>query len=259
VGADYVRGDNIFYQDKHYVYVSHLPSSDESFSGDDGLNDFEQLLLNGAIKELGIHVETTGAGGSAEKAQNSFYAANQDLEFVDRLPGSGLVRTSGSARMGDPMQNGDGVFNSLDDQLYNELNPGNDGIYGTMDDFYSSTPYADVASKAGHVDSDSDNNKDLLDLSNDLSDFSVADFVDYTQTVANFRAINGGTMSRINYANRILEENKINLESARGRIMDTDISLEASKMARQNVIMQASAAMVTQANQMQQIVLQLLQ
>ena len=75
-------------------------------------------------------------------------------------------------------------------------------------------PYQSVATKAGHIDSDADNNKDLLDLSNDLGDFSVADFVDYTQTVANFRAINGGTMSRINFANRIMEENKINLESA---------------------------------------------
>ena len=224
VGEDYERGDNIFYEGKHYIYVSHLPSSDESFSGEDGLNDFEQLLLNGAIKELGIHVETTGAGGASDKAQNSFYKADSDLEFVDRLAGSGLVRTSGAARMGDPMQNGDGVFNSIDDQIYNELNPGNDGIFGTMDDFYSATPYQSVATKAGHIDSDADNNKDLLDLSNDLGDFSVADFVDYTQTVANFRAINGGTMSRINFANRIMEENKINLESARGRIMDTDIS-----------------------------------
>ena len=259
VGADYERGDNIFYQGKHYVYVSPIPSSDEVFSGDDGLNDFEQLLLNGAVKELGVHIETTGAGGSANKSPNSFYGANLDLEFVDRLPGSGLVRTSGAARQGDPSQDGDGVFNSVDDQLYNELNPGNDGIYGTMDDFYSSTPYGNVATGAAHSDSDADNNKDLLDLSNDLADFSVADFVDYTQTVANFRAVNGGTMSRINYTNRILEENKVNLESARGRIMDTDIALEASKMARQNVIMQASAAMVTQSNQMQQIVLQLLQ
>jgi flagellin len=66
-------------------------------------------------------------------------------------------------------------------------------------------------------------------------------------------------MSRLNYASRILEENRVNLESAHGRIMNTDVALEASKMARQNVIMQASAAMVTQANQMNQIVLQLLQ
>ena len=82
---------------------------------------------------------------------------------------------------------------------------------------------------------------------------------DSIQTIANFRAVNGGTMSRLNYANRILEENRVNLESAHGRIMNADIALESSKIARQNVIIQASAAMVTQANQMNQIVLQLLQ
>ena len=157
------------------------------------------------------------------------------------------------------MQNGDSIFNSYDDLLYNSLNAGNDGVYGTMDDFYSTTPYGNVALSAAHTDADLDNNVDLLNSANDLSDFSVADFVDYIQTVANFRAVNGGTMSRLNYANRILEENRINLESARGRIMDADIALESSKIARQNVIMQASAAMVTQANQMNQMVLQLLQ
>ena len=259
INTDYERGDNIFYQDKHYVYVSDIPSSDESFGGDDGINDFQQLLLSGAIKELGVYVDTVGAGGSSTKSKDSFYAANQELEFVDRLPDSGEVRTSGVQRRGDPMQNGDGIFNTLDDQFYNALNAGNDGIYGTMDDFYSTTPYTEIASSAAHTDADADNNLDLMDTANDLGDFSVADFVDYIQTIANFRAVNGGTMSRLNYANRILEENRVNLESAHGRIMNADIALESSKIARQNVIIQASAAMVTQANQMNQIVLQLLQ
>ena len=259
INTDYERGDNIFYQDKHYVYISHLPSSDESFGGEDGINDFQQLLLSGAIKELGVYVDTVGAGGSSTKSEDSFYAANQELEFVDRLPDSGEVRTSGVQRRGDPMQNGDGIFNTLDDQFYNALNAGNDGIYGTMDDFYSTTPYSEIASSAAHTDADADNNLDLMDTANDLGDFSVADFVDYIQTIANFRAVNGGTMSRLNYANRILEENRVNLESAHGRIMNADIALESSKIARQNVIIQASAAMVTQANQMNQIVLQLLQ
>ena len=259
VNTDYERGDNIFYQGKHYVYVSHLPSSDETLGGDSGVNDFQSLLLNGAVKELGVYVDTVGAGGSSNKSKDSFFAANQELEFVDRLADSGEVRTSGVARRGDPMQNGDGIFNSLDDQLYNGLNAGNDGIFGTMDDFYSTTPYGDVATAAAHTDADADNNRDLLSTGNDLGDFSVADFVDYIQTVANFRAVNGGTMSRLNYSNRILEENRINLEAAHGRIMNADIALEAAKMARQNVIIQASAAMVTQANQMNQVVLQLLQ
>jgi flagellin-like hook-associated protein FlgL len=259
VNTDYQRGDNIFFEGKHYVYVSNLPSSDESLGGNDGVNDFQQLLSNGAIKELGVYVDTVGAGGSKSKSKDSFYAANQDLEFLDRLPNSGEVRTNGVQRRGDPMQNGDSIFNSYDDLLYNSLNAGNDGVYGTMDDFYSTTPYGNVALSAAHTDADLDNNVDLLNSANDLGDFSVADFVDYIQTVANFRAVNGGTMSRLNYANRILEENRINLESARGRIMDADIALESSKIARQNVIMQASAAMVTQANQMNQLVLQLLQ
>jgi flagellin len=128
-----------------------------------------------------------------------------------------------------------------------------------MDDYYTTTAFSDVAKKGGHVDSDADNNKDLLDVSNGLEDFSVADFVDYIQTVANFRAVTGGTLSRLDYASRMLEENQINLEAAHGRIMDADMAKEAAKMAQQNVLLQAGAAMVSQANQMNQIVLQLLQ
>ena len=41
--------------------------------------------------------------------------------------------------------------------------------------------------------------------------------------------------------------------------MDADIATEAARMAQQNVLMQAGAAMVSLANQMNQIVLQLLQ
>ena len=95
VNTDYQRGDNIFFEGKHYVYVSNLPSSDESLGGNDGVNDFQQLLSNGAIKELGVYVDTVGAGGSKSKSKDSFYAANQDLEFLDRLPNSGEVRTNG--------------------------------------------------------------------------------------------------------------------------------------------------------------------
>ena len=120
-------------------------------------------------------------------------------------------------------------------------------------------PHSQMQLKGGHVDSDADNNKDLLDTSNNLSDFSVADFVDYVQTIANFRAVNGGTLTRMDYANRMLEENQINLEAAHGRIMDTDMAKEAAKLAQQNVLMQAGAAMVSQANQLNQVVLQLLQ
>ena len=171
----------------------------------------------------------------------------------------GLVRTNSIERLTDPRVGADGIFNSNDDIIYAGLNPGNDGIYGTMDDYYTTTEYSEVARAGGHIDSDADNNKDLLDTSNGLEDFSVADFVDYIQTIANLRAVNGGTLSRLDYASRMLEENSVNLEAARARIMDADMAKEASRMAQQNVLMQAGAAMVSQANQMNSIVLQLLQ
>ena len=102
-------------------------------------------------------------------------------------------------------------------------------------------------------------NKDLLNTANDLQHFSVAAFVDYIQTLANVRAVNGGTMSRLTYAERILEENEINLGAAASRIMDTDMAYESTKMARQNVLIQAAASMVTQANALNNVVLSLLQ
>ena len=99
----------------------------------------------------------------------------------------------------------------------------------------------------------------MLNTANDLQHFSVADFVDYIQTLANVRAVNGGTMSRLTYAERILEENEINLGAAASSIMDTDMAYESTKMARQNVLIQAAASMVTQANALNNVVLSLLQ
>ena len=239
-----------------------MDSSDQLYTagtGQDGITNFEQLLSQGAVTELKLYVDTVGGGGSPNIAKGVYYKPNEDLEFIDRLPNTGLVRTNSIERVTDPRLGADGIFNSNDDIIYAGLNPGNDGIYGTMDDYYTTTAFSEVAKLGGHIDSDADNNKDLLDTSNGLEDFSVADFVDYIQTVANLRAVNGGTMSRLDYASRMLEENQVNLEAARARIMDADMAKEAARMAQQNVLMQAGAAMVSQANQMNSIVLQLLQ
>jgi len=49
-----------------------------------------------------------------------------------------------------------------------------------------------------------------------------------------------------------------NLEAAHGRIMDADIALESTRFARHNVLVQASASMVAQANQLTNIALTVL-
>ena len=262
VSASYTRGDNISHQGKHYVYVSHLDSNDPSYvsPSEDGYTEFGDLLRLGAVQELSMYVDTIAGGGGAALPGGVFYRANQSLDYVDRLPNSGTVRTNTIARRTDsPLPPGDEIYNSQDDQFYGGLNAGNDGIFGTMDDFYASTSDPAIAKSGSHVDADADNNKDLLDSKNSLQHFSVADFVDYIQSLANFRAVNGGTMSRLGYAEDMLQENEINLEAATSRIMDADMAAESTKLARQNVLVQASASMVSQANQMANIVLSLLQ
>ena len=261
INTSYTRGDNIYYQGKNYVYTSHLNSDHALYqSPQDGYTEFSELLRLNAITEVPMFIDTLGGGGSANLPSDIYFRRNQDLQFVDRLPGSGEVRSTNMARRTDaPLPPGDEIFNSPDDAFYGGLQAGNDGIYGTMDDYYSSTADIALAQASPHMDADADNNKDLLDISNNLEDFSVADFVDYIQTLANVRAVNGGTMSRLNYAERILEENEINLGAASSRIMDTDMATESARMARQNVLMQAAASMVSQANAMNNVVLSLLQ
>ena len=72
------------------------------------------------------------------------------------------------------------------------------------------------------------------------------------------RAENGAEQNRIMNSIDLLQTNMTNLEAAHGRIMDADIALESTRFARHNVLVQASAAMTAQANQLTNVALQLL-
>ena len=49
-----------------------------------------------------------------------------------------------------------------------------------------------------------------------------------------------------------------NLAAARGRIVDADFAMETANLSRASILQQAGTAMVAQANQLPQQVLQLL-
>jgi flagellin len=87
---------------------------------------------------------------------------------------------------------------------------------------------------------------------------SVGQFTNIIQRLADVRAENGAELSRLNMTNELLIQNQTNLEAAHGRIMDADVALESTRFARQNVLVQASAAMVAQANQLTSVALQIL-
>jgi flagellin-like hook-associated protein FlgL len=79
------------------------------------------------------------------------------------------------------------------------------------------------------------------------------------QQAADMRAQNGAEMSRINFAQDLLNINAVNLEAANSRIMDVDVAAESSQLARFQILQQAGTAMLAQANTSQQSLVRLLQ
>ena len=91
-----------------------------------------------------------------------------------------------------------------------------------------------------------------------IRDVSVSAFINAIEKLADARAENGAEQNRIMNSINLLQTNVTNLEAAHGRIMDADIALESTRFAMYNVLVQASAAMTAQANQMTNIALSLL-
>ena len=91
-----------------------------------------------------------------------------------------------------------------------------------------------------------------------LGSFSVDSFILALQNVATLRAENGATSSRLQFASEQLEAAKVNMEAARSRIVDTDVAEESTRFARYTILVQAGAAMLSQANNTQASVMQML-
>jgi flagellin len=56
----------------------------------------------------------------------------------------------------------------------------------------------------------------------------------------------------------MLVQNRTNVEAANSRIKDVDVAIESTNYARNNILVQSSAAMLAQANTMASIALSLL-
>jgi flagellin len=78
------------------------------------------------------------------------------------------------------------------------------------------------------------------------------------QKLATRRAENGAYQSVLNYAYNNASLGQMNLEAARGRVVDLDIAEESSNFARANILSQAASSMLAQANNSSSSVLQLL-
>ena len=92
----------------------------------------------------------------------------------------------------------------------------------------------------------------------DIKNVSVSQFIDIISRIADMRAENGAEQNRVTQRIDLLQSNLTNIEAAHGRIMDADIALESTRFARHNILVQASASMTAQANQLSNVALSLI-
>jgi flagellin len=95
---------------------------------------------------------------------------------------------------------------------------------------------------------------DNTDANDSLSQLDVA-----INRINTERAGLGAVINRLNYAVDNLANVSLNTSESRSRIMDADYAKSSSELARTQIISQAATAMLAQANQQPQTVLQLLQ
>ena len=91
-----------------------------------------------------------------------------------------------------------------------------------------------------------------------LASTALADIDLKLDEISTSRATYGAAMSRFEMAIQNLQIAAENQSAARGRIMDADYAAETANMSRAQILQQAGTAMVAQANQLPQQVLQLL-
>ena len=78
------------------------------------------------------------------------------------------------------------------------------------------------------------------------------------ENIVFLRAQTGGSMSRLQFAMDSIATQETNMRSALGRIEDVDMASESANLAKYGILMQASAAMVTQANLSNEVSLSLI-
>jgi flagellin len=91
-----------------------------------------------------------------------------------------------------------------------------------------------------------------------LDQISVGILITALENVSFLRAQNGGSGSRLNFSYESLAQQKTNMRAALGRMVDVDVAEESTNLSKYNVLSQAAAAMIAQANSTSELALILL-
>jgi flagellin len=226
---------------------------------------------------IAITADVTGSGGLVSGASPPYYPQIFDLSNLQfhRATTPKNEGNSFEVQIGDRVLTADNVTDVTD--LVNKLKADSDyqfvlkaagfdpeyDMFNVQDDGPLASPRNQILTiKFGQYATDrafirqSVNNVTITDPE---SAINALDYVDQAAKVVNeSRARMGATMSRIEYTINNLMNLVENTEEAKSRVLDTDYAKESANLAKAQVLAQAGTAMLAQANQSQQYVLNLL-
>ena len=250
-----IDGDGV--QDAAEVTASGLDGTDGAISGaewtasgfdanSDGVQDAAEITASG------FDTDTNGAIDGGEIAASGLDTTGDGT--IDATEGEDAPWYKEDSN-GLPIGNTIGANNTINLAGLNSgiaanrvaLDPGDGSVHSgnATANGGPGTNYADWLTSDGYI--------------KDITKISVEEFTNIIEKIADARAENGAEQQRVNQSMSLQQTNLVNLEAARGRIMDVDVALESSRLARNSVKVQASAAMVAQANQLSSVALSLLQ
>jgi flagellin len=193
-------------------------------------NGDQEVLFNGMSQDLdrdntiSIHTSQNGSGGAKVSIHKSMLrsalSVRMDLKNPGEVPTDGTWETI-IRRQDEANANATGLTDS--DDYSGTINKENANAWVTL-----AAP--SLGSTIG------------------LDQISVGVFIQTLENVSFLRAMNGGAGSRLHFAYENLAQQKTNMRAALGRMIDVDIAQESTNLATYNVLSQAAASMIAQAN-----------
>lgn len=222
----------------------------------DGFDDIVSIAASDTI-----NVFLSNGDGAFSTGTLDSGAGNADLELID-LDGDGyldLLASDDSGKLIVGIGNGDGTFQTI------EVGAGTDGGQLTTGDFNQDGVVDAAVGSAGSdaiflADTEQSNTLPRLNLLTQENALSAIPIIDAgMERVASEAGAIGALVSRLSSAVNSIGLSRDNLADAESRIVDVDVAQESANLVRAQILQEASAAVLSQANQIPSLVLALLE
>ncbi len=197
-----------------------------------GLAEISNILIR--LRELGVQAASDTIGDRERALLDTEYA--QMLDEVDRISLSTEF-------------NGSSILAGKGDRIDFQINTRNNDF---VDRISFDTSVADTTTPSLGIDLASVTSKEAARESLTKIDTAI-------NQVNNVRSEFGAMQNRLNSTVENIQSSVENLATANSRIRDADLAEETSELAKQNVLLQAGVSVLSQANQGNNLALQLLQ